>query len=79
MDNTLNRLTRIVSRSARRLGVSAAVYASGTSFNVLAERKDTAKVKGGIYWVRRDMADAYRVPRVTAQSIRRELKKVWAA
>ncbi len=73
MDNTLNRLTRIAVRYAKRFGVVAAVYANGTSFDVLCERA------GLIAWLRLATGDAYRNPRAVALGIRRDLRKVWAA
>lgn len=80
--NTLDRLSRIASRAARRYGASAAVYASGKSFDVLTERqrrlRNGVTVHDGMAWVRSATEDAYRTPRKVALAIRNEMQRLWA-
>jgi hypothetical protein len=75
--NELSRLTRIAARYAKRFGVSAAVYASASSFDVLCERRDKGKDRGGIYWHTFSIRDVYASPRAVALAIRKDIAAVW--
>lgn len=70
----LDRITRIVSRTAKRCGLSASVYSNHKSFDVLIERRDTKKSSGGIAWIKSRTRDAYLQPAATATAIRRSIK-----
>ena len=81
MDDTLDRLTRIAVRYARRFGASAAVYAYAKSFDIMCERWRTVggeRIYDGLAWHRFPTGDAYRTPRAVALGIRRDIRRVWA-
>lgn len=72
MDNA-ERITRIASRAAKGRGVSASVYTSGKSFDVL-----TIGREGHVFWIRSAMRDVWLAPSETARRIRYEIRKAWA-
>ncbi|MGL4406694.1 MAG: hypothetical protein ACRCT6_13105 [Notoacmeibacter sp.] len=73
----LNRLTIIASLMAKRYGARAATYANGMSFDVLTERMDRPRQKGGIAWLNFKTEDAYCNPRTVALAIRKNMKALW--
>ncbi|MDZ7906533.1 MAG: hypothetical protein U5N55_12735 [Cypionkella sp.] len=68
----IERVSKIAKLLARRLGVKAAVYASGKSFDVMVEGE------AGVYWIRNSTRDVFVNPSLVARNIRHYMKKVFA-
>jgi len=73
----IDRLTRMATRSARRYGARAAVYANALSFDVMCERNADNKSAGGVIWVKCKTKDAYLSPATVARNIRAEIRRAW--
>ncbi len=67
----ITRMTKLAFRAANGRGVKCGVYADAVSFDVLTEGAR------GVFWVRSDMAQAYRAPASVARHIIKQIRAAW--